>query len=156
MASCLVWSLRDTGRVMAEESTAPDLVELTRQAVTALGRRDLDACMGFFAADAIWDASQTAVGTFEGRVAIRAFLEDWVGVYEDYEMEAGAIRNLGQGIVFSVNHQSARLAGSEGRVRETYAVTFEFGSAGLITLVRVAQDVDTARVAAERLAEERG
>jgi hypothetical protein len=37
---------------MSEESTTPDLVELTRQGLDAFNRRDLDAQMSFYAPDA--------------------------------------------------------------------------------------------------------
>lgn len=54
-----------------------------------------------------------------------------------------------------MSHQSARLVGSEGSVRETYAATAEYGSEGLATRVVLAQDIDEARAAAERLAQAR-
>ena len=37
---------------MSEESTTPDLVELTRLAFEAVNQRDIDAVMSFFAPDA--------------------------------------------------------------------------------------------------------
>ena len=41
---------------MPEESTTPDLVELTRRLLEAVNRRDFDAAMGFFATDAVWES----------------------------------------------------------------------------------------------------
>ena len=41
-------------------------------------------------------------------------------------------------------------------MQERYALTFTFEAAGLIDRVVVIQDIDEARAAAERLAEERG
>jgi len=38
---------------MPEESTTPDPVELTRDLTGVANRRDLDAVMSFFAADAV-------------------------------------------------------------------------------------------------------
>jgi hypothetical protein len=35
------------------------------------------------------------VGTFKGRAAIRGFLEDWLGSYEDYEIELGPRKRPG-------------------------------------------------------------
>jgi ketosteroid isomerase-like protein len=141
---------------MSEESTTPDLVELTRQGTEAFSRRDLDAVMGFYAPGAVWDASQPGVGVFEGRAAIRAFLGDWLALYEEFEIELEEVLDLGHRVVFSVTHQNARLVGSAGSVRETYAATTEFGSEGLVARVVLAQDIDEARTAAERLAQERG
>ena len=40
---------RDTGCLMSEESTTPDLVELMGRAFEAANRRDLDAAAGSFA-----------------------------------------------------------------------------------------------------------
>jgi ketosteroid isomerase-like protein len=67
---------RDTWLSMIEESTTPDLVERQRQAVEAGGRRDWGGAMTFYAPDAVWDASPTGIGTFEGAAAIRRFFED--------------------------------------------------------------------------------
>jgi ketosteroid isomerase-like protein len=48
---------------------------------------NLDPLMSFFAPDAVWDMSPTGMGTFEGLAAIRGFLADWLGAYEDFEMK---------------------------------------------------------------------
>ena len=72
-----------------EESTTPDLVERWRQMEEemeeTLLRRDFDAGMGFFAPDAVWDASSAGIDRSEGATAIRSFLEAWLGAYEEYE-----------------------------------------------------------------------
>jgi ketosteroid isomerase-like protein len=47
---------------MTEESATPDLVELSRQRLEAVNRRDLEAVMSFFAADAVWDMSPIDMG----------------------------------------------------------------------------------------------
>jgi ketosteroid isomerase-like protein len=60
-------------------------VELMRHAVEALSRRDVDALVSFVAPDAAWDLRS---GTFEGAEAIRGFLEEWLGSYDDYRVEA--------------------------------------------------------------------
>jgi hypothetical protein len=38
---------------MPDESTTPDLVELTRRAIEAAGRRDFDAAMSFYTGDSV-------------------------------------------------------------------------------------------------------
>ena len=141
---------------MTEESTTPDLVELVRQFGEALGRRDFDAAMSSFAPGAVWDASQPGVGTFEGPAAIRAFFEDWLVAYEEWDNHWEEVVALDNGVVFTVNRQDARPAGGKGRVQERLALTFRFECAGLIGRVLVLQDIDEARAAAERLAKERG
>jgi len=140
---------------MPEESKTPDALETVRQVFFAVGRRDFDGWISFFAADAVWDASQAGVGTFEGAAAIRSFAEDWDAAYDEWETEWEEVQDLGNGVVFGVNRQDGRLAGSKGTVRERYGLTLTFNAAGLIIRLDVNQDIDEARAAAERLAQER-
>jgi ketosteroid isomerase-like protein len=86
---------------MSEESTTPDVVELTRHVLEAANRHDLDALMGSYAPDAVWDLSDAGIGTFEGVAAIRSFVEDWWGTWGDHLMEVEEILDLGHGVVFS-------------------------------------------------------
>jgi ketosteroid isomerase-like protein len=89
------------------------------------------------------------------RHAIRGFFEDWWGAYDDLAQEVEAILDLGNGVVFSVVTQRGRPAGSTGEVHlraARVALTVE----GLIERVTAYGDIDEARAAAERLAEERG
>ncbi len=71
---------------MPEESTAPDLVERWRHAADALGRSDFDAGLSRFAPDAVWEV-QSLASSFEGVPAIRSFVEDWIGNYDEYHQE---------------------------------------------------------------------
>jgi ketosteroid isomerase-like protein len=74
-------------RAMTEDSTTPDLVELLGRAFDAAKRRDLDAVASSFAEDATFDGR--ALGDhFEGRAAIRGFLDEWFGAYEELELRA--------------------------------------------------------------------
>ena len=138
---------------MSEESTTPDLFELLRRADEAAERRDWDAVMSIFAPDAVWDIRE--LGVFEGRAAIRGFLEDWFAAYEDHHIEAEEILDLGNGVTFSVIVHNARLLGGRGEVRVRQA---QIGVWARGTAVRVTNgtNVEKARAAAERLAESRG
>ena len=50
---------------MAEESTTPELVELSRRTIEAYNRRDFDTMLSFLGPDAVWEAA--SLGTsFEG------------------------------------------------------------------------------------------
>ncbi len=69
-----------------------------------------------YAPDAVWDMSPFGMGTFEGHEAIRGFMEDWLGAYEEYAMEAEEIVDLGSGVTFAVLLQRGRLVGSSGEV----------------------------------------
>ena len=81
---------------MHEESTTPDLVDLTRRAYEAANRRDFDAMMSVFGPDSVCNLQ---LGTFEGLAAIRSFFEGWRDTYEDYEAEAEDVVDLGNGVV---------------------------------------------------------
>lgn len=100
---------------MVEESATPDRVERWRLSADAFVRGDVDASMSFYAPDAEWDGSDTGVGTFEGAAAIRSFLKDWVGAFENYEHEHEVLEDLGNGVVFSViGMGGVRLAAQAG------------------------------------------
>ena len=141
---------------MPEEFTTPDLVELTRSLFEAGTRRDFDAILLRYAPDAVWDMNPLGgLGTFEGHVAIRSFWEDWYASYEEFEVEPEEILDLGNEVVFTVVNQKARPVGSSGEVRLRYAVVGVWIE-GLIVRLANYGDIDEARAAAERLAEERG
>ena len=138
---------------MCEESTTPDLVELTRRAFEAANRRDFDVLMSFFAPDAVWEGAGLGT-TFEGLAAIRGFWEDWFPSYGELGIEQEEILDLGNGVVFAVLIQKARLVGGSGEVRLRYAAVGVWAD-GLVVRVTNYTDVDEARAAAERLAESR-
>ena len=139
---------------MSEESTTPDLVERWRQAAEAYARRDFEAMVRFWASDAVWDSSSAGIGRFEGAAA-RSFLEDWIGAYEDYKYEQEEGRDLGNGVVFAVARIGGRLAGSAGGLQQRLGYTVTWAD-GMVVSVTVRPDIDEARAAAQRLAEERG
>ena len=141
---------------MPEESTTPDLVELTRGFFEAASRRDLDAVMRLFAPDAVWET--LSLGTsFEGAAAIRGFFEDWGGAYEEFEMEMEEALDLGNGVVFAVTRLSARPAGSTGSALMRRRPLAFIWMDGLVARgTTYADSVDEGRAAAEQLAESRG
>src|SRR5439155_19160794 len=90
--------LRDTHRAMSEDSTNPDLVERMWRRVDAADSGDTDAMTSFFASDAVWDSSPMGMEVFEGRAAIRRFLEDWWGDYEVSGAKAEEVLDLGNDV----------------------------------------------------------
>jgi ketosteroid isomerase-like protein len=138
-----------------EESTNPDLVELTRRAYDYASDRNWDALLSFYGADSVWDMSPLGLGTYEGPAAIRRFFEEWTGSYDKWEQELEEILDLGNGVVVSVLRQNARLPGSTGSISLLYAGVLVWRE-GLIARLTNYTDVDQARAAAERLAESRG
>jgi uncharacterized protein (TIGR02246 family) len=138
---------------VAEESTTPDLAELWQRSIDALNARDFDAVLSFFAPHAVWESP--GVGVFEGHDAIRGFIEDWRGAYEDLEFAVEEIRDLGGDVGFSVAVQRGRMPGSTEWVKLRSPV-ISILAHGLVERVTVYTDIDEARAAAERLAQERG
>jgi ketosteroid isomerase-like protein len=139
---------------MIKESTPPDLVKLMRDAFEASSRHDLDTLMGFFAPDAVWDISEGALGTFVGVAAIRSLVADWWGTWGEHVIEEDEIVDLGHGVVFASVREDGRLIGSERHVeqRRGWVYLWIEDSAERAT---VYLDIDEARAAAERVAEER-
>src|SRR5271167_239046 len=134
---------------MAEESTTPDLVDSLRRLDEAMGRGDVDAVMAFYAPDAVWDLSEGGLGTTEGVAPIRSFFAEWARNYEEIAFDTGEIRDLGNGVSFSVVNQRARPRGSSGQVAFRYAAVTIWAD-GLIARVKNYNDIDEARAAAER------
>ena len=139
---------------MSDESTIPDLVELGTRLIDAINARDFDAMASFYAHDAVYDARRTE-GRLEGRGAIRGFLTEFFGVYEEFEIAVDDARDLGHGVVFAVFNQRARLPGTTGWVHEVFPMISLWADC-LIQQQVSYTDIDEARSAAERLAEERG
>jgi ketosteroid isomerase-like protein len=141
---------------MPDEPATPDLAELSRRLNEAVNRGDLDAALAMYTPDAVWDLSLGGVGVFEGRDAIRGFWEDWLDAYEEWDQEAEELRDLGNGVGFGVLRQRGRPAGSSGFVELRYAFVGIVRGDGLTERIVLYADLDEARAAAERLAEERG
>ena len=137
---------------MSEESMTLDLVELVRKQLEALDRRDLDGVMSSVAEDSVLDGR--AAGVFEGRAAIRGFLEDWFRAYEELGFELEEVSHLGGGVVFAVVIQDGRPVGGDGHVRQREGWVYLCVGGSIARLTT--SDVDQARAAAERLAQERG
>src|SRR5579871_2991109 len=99
---------------MPDESRTLGVAELMRRLAEA---PSVEATMAYYAPDAVYDMSRMGMGVFEGRDAIRAFLDDWEVRYEDYRDDIQEIADLGHGVVFLAAGMSARLAGSPTRAR---------------------------------------
>ncbi len=136
-----------------EESTTPDLVELTRELVEAQG---VDSTMRFFGPASVYDLSVVGAGVFEGSAAIRGFLEDWLSSYDETTDVVEEITEFGNGVILAVIRGQGRPAGSPADVqvyaRRSAVTVWEHD---LIERVTIYRDVDEARAAAERFAKER-
>jgi ketosteroid isomerase-like protein len=139
---------------MPGESTTPDPAELTRLAFEAANQRDIDAVMSFFAPDAVFQG-RVAGDLFEGRAAIRGFLDEWFGSFAEVRFEVEEFVVLDDGVVLAVVNQEARPVGVDGQVHQREGWTICWSADGLIVRLTVHADIDEARAAAERLAESR-
>ena len=140
---------------MAEESTTPDPVARTRRAWETADAADFDGMMSHFGSHPIWDMSSMGLGVYQGVTAVRRFFEDWRGAYEEYATKPEAIVEASDGMTFAVSLQNGRPVGSVGQVTIHYAAVVLW-TRGLIERVTIYTDIDEARAAAERLAQERG
>jgi ketosteroid isomerase-like protein len=139
---------------MREEPTRPDLVALFRRYIEAWNRGDVETAWNLYATDAVYES--VGLGTsFRGRTAIRGFLEEIAGSYEGVEMLEKEALDLGRGVAFGVVLLRGRPVGSTGLVDFRTALVAVWDE-DLIVRVIANTDLDEARTAAERLAEERG
>src|SRR5256886_12834923 len=138
---------------MSEESTTSGLAERWRHGAEAAYRGDLDATMAIFAPDAVWEVQPLGI-SHKGAPAIRSFLEEWLGSFEDYEDDQEEGLDLGNGVVFVVSRLDARPVGSPGKVQERWSFTVLW-AAGMVSRVTGRNDIDHARAAAEQLAKSR-
>jgi ketosteroid isomerase-like protein len=136
---------------MSEESTTPDLVELTQRMFEAANRRDFDAALEFYAPQAYWR------GTVDDAEGVPAIRDLWVGYYSAFEelrVILDDVADLGNGVIFVASRHTGRLVGGASLV-EGRAFVYEFTD-GRVVRASDYVDIDEARAAAERLAEERG
>lgn len=130
------------------------MVALLTRLSNAIDSRDLDAITALYAPDGVWDLSPVGMGRFEGHAAIRGFMEDWFGAYEEWEREAEELRHLGNGVALAVWFQKGRPVGSTAETHLRYAAVLVCDE-GRFSQVTNYTDIDEARAAAEGLAEER-
>jgi hypothetical protein len=140
---------------MTEESTTPDLVELTRVCFETMDRDwDFGSLAGFFASDAGWDLSDSHVGIYEGVAAIGDFLVGYWATWEDHHHEVEAIHDFGHGVLSVAVREDGCSKGSEARVQARHLQVFEWEQRKIVWITGY-PDIDEARPAAERLAQER-
>ena len=141
---------------MPEESTTPDLEESVRRTIEALNRRDFAAALSLYAPDVVVElVSVLEGGPLIGHEALRKFWRDLTESFQDFEFQGEDFNNLGSGLTFGVLVQRGRPHGSDRFIETRMGVVATWRD-GRIAHARMYQDVDEARAAAERLAQERG
>src|SRR6266568_1050064 len=137
---------------MSQESATPDLVELTRDVFARGSRKDFDAMLDLHAVCAVWDLSDAGLGIFEGVEAIRSFIADWLGAFEDYRLDVEEAVDLGGGVIFVVVNATGRPVGMNASVEQRRGWVVRWSN-GKVLRAASYLDLDQARAAAERLAE---
>jgi uncharacterized protein (TIGR02246 family) len=142
---------------MTDRPADPELVELTQRLLDAADRGDLDTAVSLYAPDAVWDSGSPDIPgeRFEGRDAIRGLFEQWFGMLEATKSHFDEARDFGNGVVLVHLVQRAKPRGSTAWLDSKLAMVSTWVD-GLIQENLVYIDVDEARVAAARLAAERG
>jgi ketosteroid isomerase-like protein len=138
---------RNTPAAMPEESTTPDPAELTRRAFEAVNQRDIDAVMSFFAPHAVLDGRAVG-GVYEGRAAIRGFLDDWFGSFTELRMEVEEFVVLDDGVVLAVVNQEGRPVGVDGQVHQREGWAICWSADGLLVRLTTNTDINEVRAAA--------
>ena len=100
-------------------------VEIVRRGLQAFADGGLDAMAGFWDPDIDWRAAEGAiddVGEMHGHVAVRRYMEDWIGTFDDYSVVVEELRDVGDDRVLAIQRVKgrAKLSGIEIDVR--YAV----------------------------------
>ena len=137
---------------MPDEPTTADPEELTQRFVDALNVGDIDVAMNLYASDVVVEG---AMQTLEGRDAVRGWTQDWRDAFDDFELTTEEVRDLGNGVTFGVSISRGRPRGGAGWVQFRYGVVNTWVD-GLVRRSTFYLDIDEARAAAERLAQERG
>jgi ketosteroid isomerase-like protein len=145
---------------MSQESTTPDLEEAVRQALEALNRRDFDAALSVYTPDVVFELAPGGFGmvagsSVTGHAAMRRLWEELTSAFADFEMVVEESHDLGCGVTVGVFLQRVRPHGSDRLVERRYGSVASWRD-GRIAHGKAYVDIDEARAAAERLAQERG
>jgi ketosteroid isomerase-like protein len=101
-------------RAMSEEN-----VEVVRAAGEAFNRDGVDAWLGYYADDIDYRAAEGAIddrGPIGSKDALRAYVEDWTQILDDYRVEPIELIDGGDDVVIAAMRAS-------GRPKETDAET---------------------------------
>jgi uncharacterized protein len=93
-------------------------VEIVRQMVDAFNRGDLDASSEHWADNVDYRAVEGAPddhGPIHGKVAMRAYVQDWIDTFDQFTVEPMELIDAGEGQVVGVlrNSGRAKLSGVE-------------------------------------------
>jgi len=143
----------DTPHTMPEESPAPDPVQRVHEAFAAASAEDLDGVTAGHAPDAVWVMDEVGLGPFEGVDAIREFLVEWWSLWQEHSHHVEEVVVLNERVGYVIIREDGRMKNSGSFVEARVAHVLE-SIDGLVVRDTTYVDIDAARAAAERLAEE--
>jgi ketosteroid isomerase-like protein len=88
---------RDTGRAMSQEN-----VEVVKAFMGLFEAGDRDAWRDYFDPDVVWDTSASempAGGIYHGHEGIERFFREWLGAWDQYEVETREYIDAGDSVV---------------------------------------------------------
>src|SRR5439155_22464602 len=93
-------------------------VEIVRDAAAAFNRGDVDTWLEYFADDIDYRAVEGALddrGPMHGKDAVRAYVQDWLDMFDDFQVEPMELVDAGEDQVVAVGRISgrAKLSGVE-------------------------------------------
>ncbi len=146
---------RGSGPMAEEFTTTADLVELTRAIFEAMDRDwDIEALAAYMSPDIVWEASE-GFGDAHGVTDVRQMIQSWWAMWEDHHHDIQEVRDFGHGVVFVAVLEDGRPVGSEATVTQRRAFVYQWLVGKMVRIISCS-DIDEARGAAERLAQERG
>jgi ketosteroid isomerase-like protein len=102
-------------------------VEIVRDAAAAFNRGDLDAWFEYLADDIDYRAAEGALddpGPMHGKDAIRAYMQDWLDLFDDFKSEPVELVDAGEDQVIAVVRISGRAKLSGVETDLTYAALY--------------------------------
>jgi uncharacterized protein len=104
-----------------------DNVELVRRGFEAFAQGGLDAMGDFWADDIDYRAAEGALddhGPMHGKDAVRAYVQDWLDMFDDAKVEPVELIDAGEDQVIAVVRGSGRAKLSGVETDMTYAVVY--------------------------------
>ena len=102
-------------------------VEIVRDAAVAFNRGDLDAWFEYLADDIDYRAAEGALddrGPMHGKDAVRAYMQDWLDMFDDLRSEPVELIDAGEDRVIAVVRISGRAKLSGVETDLTYAALY--------------------------------
>src|SRR5213082_3169773 len=104
----------------------PDRLEMARESIAALNRRDVKAVVGAFASDAEWWPLRSSTeGPYRGHDGIRAWFEDTAEMFEYLRAEVDEIDERDD-IVVAFGRLEVKGRGSGAAIEQPMAWVFRF------------------------------